>query len=123
RTFQNSLATVFKVPAICELQTISVWCQFRAFTADFAAPEAVDPIYHSGQTYYLAPDGAMGNKPYVLIRDGLAKLKKHAIAQVVLRGKEQILLLTNRIFAGLGIPAASPISSRAGCHRARSPGR
>lgn len=59
----------------------------------FIEPAAVDPVYHSGQTYYLAPDGRIGEKAYVLLRDGLGKLGLHAIAQVVLHGKEKLVLL------------------------------
>jgi len=61
--------------------------------SSFVAPDAIDPVYFDGQTYYLAPDGPIGNKPYALLHDGLVRLKLHAVAQVVLRGKEQLVLL------------------------------
>jgi DNA end-binding protein Ku len=59
----------------------------------FVRPDALDPVYHSGQTYYLAPDGPVGAKPYALLHDGMVRLDLHAIAQVVLRGREQLVLL------------------------------
>ena len=31
------------------------------------APEALDPVYHAGRTYYLVPDGAVGQKLYQLL--------------------------------------------------------
>src|SRR5688500_18954143 len=34
----------------------------------FVPPDAVDPVYHAGGTYYLAPDGAVAQKPYTLIQ-------------------------------------------------------
>jgi DNA end-binding protein Ku len=61
--------------------------------AMFIAPDALDPVYHSGQTYYLAPDGPVGAKPYALLHDGMTRLGLHALAQVVLRGREQLVLL------------------------------
>jgi non-homologous end joining protein Ku len=33
----------------------------------FIPPDAVDPVYHAGGTYYLAPEGAVAQKPYALI--------------------------------------------------------
>jgi DNA end-binding protein Ku len=59
----------------------------------FVEPDAVDPAYYNGQTYYLLPDGAAGEKPYVLLRDGMASRGKHAVAQTVLSNKERVVLL------------------------------
>jgi len=33
----------------------------------FVAPDAIDPFYHSGKTYYLIPDGLVGQKPYAVL--------------------------------------------------------
>lgn len=59
----------------------------------FVAPDQLDPVYHSGSTYYLAPDGKIGEKPYLLLVEAMKRLGRHAIAQVVLRNKEQLVLL------------------------------
>jgi len=59
----------------------------------FIAPDALDPIYFNGRTYYLVPDGPVGQKPYVLLHEGMKELKRYAVAQVVLHGKEQVVLL------------------------------
>lgn len=59
----------------------------------FVPAEAIDPVYHSGKTYYLTPDGPIGQKPYALIRDGMAESGLHAVAQIVLSGKEQLILI------------------------------
>lgn len=59
----------------------------------FIDPGAVDPVYLNGKTYYLVPDGPIGQKPYAVLREGMVQKKRHAIAQVVLHGKEQVVLL------------------------------
>ena len=59
----------------------------------FIAPDALDPIYFNGKTYYLVPDGPVGQKPYELLHEGMKELKRYAVAQVVLHGKEQVVLL------------------------------
>lgn len=59
----------------------------------FIPTSTVDPIYHSGRTYYLVPDGPVGQKPYALLQKGMVEENRHAIAQVVLHGREQLVLL------------------------------
>jgi DNA end-binding protein Ku len=59
----------------------------------FVPPETVDPLYFSGRTYYLVPDGPVGQKPYVLLHEGMVQERKHAVAQVVMHGKEQVVVL------------------------------
>jgi DNA end-binding protein Ku len=59
----------------------------------FIDPGRIDPIYHSGKTYYLVPDGAVGQKPYALLRQAMKQNNLHAVAQVVLAGREQLVLL------------------------------
>ena len=59
----------------------------------FIRPGAVDPLYFSGKTYYLVPDGPVGQKPYAVFLEAMIEDKRHAIAQVVLHGREQVVLL------------------------------
>ncbi len=59
----------------------------------FIAPDALDPRYHAGRTYYLLPDGAVGQKPYALLRQSMVDNGVHALAQVVIAGREQLVLL------------------------------
>jgi DNA end-binding protein Ku len=59
----------------------------------FVAADVIDPVYHSGKTYYLVPDGPIGQKPYAVIRRCMAEINVHGVAQVVLSGKEQLVLL------------------------------
>jgi DNA end-binding protein Ku len=61
--------------------------------AAFIPPDAVDPVYHAGGTYYLVPDGAVAQKPYALLHKVMVKEGQVAFAQVVLREREQIVLL------------------------------
>ena len=66
----------------------------KSITIDgFIKPENVDPLFYSGKTYYLLPDGVAGNKPYALLCKGMVDADVHAIAKVVLAGREQLVLL------------------------------
>ena len=66
----------------------------KSITIDaFVPADAIDPVYHSGTTYYLIPDGPIGQKPYALIREAMAEEGKHAVGRAVLSGKEKIVLL------------------------------
>ncbi len=59
----------------------------------FVAPEKIDPVYLAGRTYYLLPDGAAGNRPYALLVRGMVDAGVVAIAQVVIAGREQLVVL------------------------------
>ena len=59
----------------------------------FVEESALDPIYFSGRTYYLVPDGAVGQKPYRLLHESLKEKGLCGIAQVVIAGREQLVLL------------------------------
>jgi DNA end-binding protein Ku len=66
----------------------------KAVTIDaFVKPDEIDPLYHSGRSYYLLPDGPVGQKPYALLRQAMIQRNRHAVAQVVLSGREQLVLL------------------------------
>lgn len=59
----------------------------------FIPPDTINPIYYSGKTYYLVPDGPMGQKPYALLHKGMQDQGTFAVAKVVLHGREQIVVL------------------------------
>lgn len=59
----------------------------------FIKPETLDPLYYSGKAYYLIPDGPVGQKPYAVLRQGMVEQKRYAVAQVVMHGREQVVLL------------------------------
>jgi len=59
----------------------------------FIDRDELDPIYLSGKSYYLVPDGPIGQKPYAVLHEGMVQQKRYAIAQIVMHGKEQVVLL------------------------------
>ncbi|MCA9151061.1 MAG: Ku protein [Planctomycetales bacterium] len=59
----------------------------------FIPAETLDRIYDSGRTYYLIPDGPVGQKPYALLRDAMVAENCQAIAQVVISNREQLVRL------------------------------
>ena len=66
----------------------------RAVTIDaIVEPGTVDPVYFTEKTYYLVPDGAIGQKPYALIQKCLEDDDLQAVARVVLFGREELVVL------------------------------
>ncbi len=66
----------------------------KSVTIDgFISPDEVDAVYYKGRSYYLLPDGPVGQKPYSLLRTAMLERGLYAIAQVVLSGREQLVLL------------------------------
>lgn len=66
----------------------------RAVNIDGFIPEtAVDGMYYAGKAHYLLPDGVPGERPYALLHQGMVKNRVVAIAQVVIAGREQLVLL------------------------------
>ena len=59
----------------------------------FLAPDAVDPIYFGGDTYYLLPDGEAGVKPYSVLLATMEHENRVAIGQVIFSGKERLVML------------------------------
>lgn len=59
----------------------------------FIKTEQLSSIYLGGRTYYLTPDGPVGQKPYSLLLKRMAANGVAAIAEVVISQKEQVVLL------------------------------
>jgi DNA end-binding protein Ku len=59
----------------------------------FIKPEDLSSIYLGGRTYYLTPDGPVGQKPYNLLLKGMETNGVAAVAEVVISQKEQVVLL------------------------------
>jgi DNA end-binding protein Ku len=59
----------------------------------FIKADTLDPVQHSGKNYFLLPDGPVGQKPYQLIHDVMQNQGVHAVAQVVLSNREQLVLV------------------------------
>ena len=82
----------------------------RAVSIDgFIPTDAVDGMYFAGKAHYLLPDGVAGARPYALLRDGMRQNGVCAIAQVVMTGREQLVLLRPHgkllVMTGLHYPA------------------
>ena len=65
-----------------------------AITIDAIIPAGtVDPLYFTEKTYYLLPEGKIGERPYALIQACLAEEELQAVARVVLFGRDDVVLL------------------------------
>lgn len=59
----------------------------------FIDSDAIDPVYYSGRTYYLVPAGKPGQHPYAILHKVMANEERHAIARVILSGREQVAVI------------------------------
>ena len=59
----------------------------------FVDEAAIEPRYHAGRTYFVLPDGAVGQKPYALVHKVMADRHVNALAKVVIASREQLVLL------------------------------
>lgn len=59
----------------------------------FVPADAIDPRYYAGKTWYLLPDGPAGERPYALLHRGMVDNEVVAVAQVVMSGREQLVML------------------------------
>lgn len=66
----------------------------RAVTIDgFVDPGEIDQRYLTGRTYYLVPDGKVGEKAYSLLVRGMKDERRWAVAKVAMHGREHVVLL------------------------------
>lgn len=66
----------------------------RAIGIDgFIPQDEIDGLYYAGKTHYLLPDGVAGERPYALLHHGMVENKVCAIAQVVMSGREQLVMI------------------------------
>jgi DNA end-binding protein Ku len=66
----------------------------REITIDaIVPPSAIDPLYYTDKSYYLVPDGAVGQKPYALLHHALEDDRHFAVARGVLFGREELVLV------------------------------
>lgn len=59
----------------------------------FVPPDAIGAEYAAGQTYYLIPDGKVGQKPYSLIANALHESQLHGIGEMVISRKQRLVRL------------------------------
>jgi DNA end-binding protein Ku len=66
----------------------------KAINVDtFVPPDAIDPTYYSGKTYYLVPEGPVGMHTFAVVRQAMIDQKRLAVGMVVLHNREQLVLL------------------------------
>ena len=66
----------------------------RSITIDkFVPATQLDPIYFSGTTYYLVPDGKHSKQPYAVFQKAIADEKVIGIATVVITNREKLVAL------------------------------
>ena len=66
----------------------------RAITIDAVLSQhTIDPVYFTDKSYYIVPDGAVGQKPFLLIQKCLADDELQAVGRVVLYGREELVLI------------------------------
>jgi DNA end-binding protein Ku len=76
-----------------ELQKLRLESDKAVSIEGFIAPEEVDPLYFSGRTYYLLPDGPAGSRPYALLHKGMLDAGVVALAKIVMSGRVQLVLV------------------------------
>ncbi|MFL5339650.1 MAG: Ku protein [Gemmataceae bacterium] len=59
----------------------------------FIPPDALDPMYLNGRTYYLIPDGKVAHKPYAVLQEVMAEQERYGIARLILSGREQLAVV------------------------------
>lgn len=59
----------------------------------FVRPGAIDPLYYSGRTYYLLPEGKVAQKPYGVLLEAMRDQDRYAVAQVVFAGRLQVAVV------------------------------
>jgi DNA end-binding protein Ku len=61
--------------------------------AAFIRQGTIDPSQFTGKSYYLMPDGPVAQRPFALLVRAMSEQKRHAFAQVVMSGRDKIMLL------------------------------
>jgi DNA end-binding protein Ku len=74
-----------------ELESLETESSNNIDLKEFVPVSKIDPVYFESSYYLGAAKG--GEKPYRLLADALAKTDRAAIAQLVSRGKEQLVLI------------------------------
>ncbi len=59
----------------------------------FIDPAAIDPIYYSGRSYFLVPDGKAAQKAYSVMLEAMREENRFAIARVVFSGRAQVAVV------------------------------
>jgi DNA end-binding protein Ku len=73
-----------------ELDALKLEAKHTIDMTTFVDLDEIDSRYFE-KPYYLLPDGDEADEGYVVLRDALAKSKKMAVGQLIMRGREHIV--------------------------------
>jgi DNA end-binding protein Ku len=59
----------------------------------FIAESKVDPLYYSGRSYYLLPNGAPAKRPYAVLEEVMRDQELFGVAETVLYGREHLAMV------------------------------
>lgn len=78
-----------------DLDSVKIESNHTISIEAFVDEDAIDAIYLDAP-YYLAPDGAMAEETFVVLREALKKAGKVAIARLVLSSRERVITIAPR---------------------------
>ncbi|MCT7377978.1 Ku protein [Chelativorans salis] len=78
-----------------DLESVRIESNHTMSIEAFVDADSVDVIYQDAP-YYLAPDGAMAEETFVVLREALRKSGKLAIARLVLSSRERVITISPR---------------------------
>ncbi|WEX08916.1 Ku protein [Chelativorans sp. AA-79] len=78
-----------------DLESVRIESNHTMSIEAFVDADSVDVIYQD-TPYYLAPDGAMAEETFVVLREALRKSGKLAIARLVLSSRERVITISPR---------------------------
>lgn len=78
-----------------DLESVRIESTHTLNVEAFVEEGSVDVIYQDAP-YYLAPDGAMAEETFVVLREALRKSGKLAIARLVLSSRERVVTISAR---------------------------
>jgi DNA end-binding protein Ku len=91
----------------------------KAITVEaIVSQHTIDPVYFTDKTYYLVPDGAVGQKPFALIQQCLEDEELQAVGRAVLFGREELVLVrpVDRLLALTALKYESEVSHANALH-------
>ncbi|AFL50107.1 DNA end-binding protein Ku [Sinorhizobium fredii] len=78
-----------------DLESVKIESNHTMNIEAFVDEGSVDVIYQDAP-YYLAPDGAMAEETFIVLREALRRAGKLAIARLVLSGRERVIAIGAR---------------------------
>ena len=78
-----------------DLEAVRIEANHTLNIEAFVDEADVDPIYQD-TPYYLAPDGAMAEETFIVLREAMKKAGKLAVARLVLSSRERVVVIGPR---------------------------